>query len=78
MKTNSSARSVVPATELTDVARVNVARRSRRSRLLVHPVLHGNRRYLRALRAAEMVAWEENMPREIAEPFAEAMARTHE
>ena len=40
-----------------------------------HPVLVGDRNYLRALRAAEMAAWEAGLPFELAELFNEAMAR---
>jgi hypothetical protein len=43
-------------------------------RVTAHPVLNGNREYLRALRAAEMAAWEASLPLDLAEPFAHAMA----
>lgn len=42
----------------------------------VHPVLQGNHRYLRALRAAEMAAWDASLPREVAQSFAETVARS--
>jgi hypothetical protein len=41
-----------------------------------HPVLRGERNYLRALRAAEMAAWEASLPLELATSFAEAVAET--
>jgi hypothetical protein len=40
----------------------------------VHPVLHGDRNYLRALRAAEMAAWDAGLPLALAGPFAETIA----
>ena len=40
----------------------------------VHPVLRGDHKYLRALRAAEMAAWEAGLPLELARRFAEVMA----
>jgi hypothetical protein len=49
-----------------------------RRQQVVHPVLRGRRSYLRALRAAEMIAWERNLPRELAGPFTEAMARSQQ
>lgn len=41
----------------------------------VRPVLHGDHRYLRALRAAEMAAWDASLPRDLAQTFAESIAR---
>ena len=41
----------------------------------VHPVLVGNRDYLRALRAAEMAAWEAGQPMALATSFSEVVAR---
>ena len=40
----------------------------------VHPILHGDHKYLRALRAAEMAAWDAGLPLELARRFAEAIA----
>ncbi len=42
----------------------------------VHPVLHGNHKYLRALRLAEMAAWEASLPLDMAQSFAETIARS--
>jgi len=42
----------------------------------VHPVLHGHHKYLRALRAAEMAAWDASLPLDIAQSFAETVARS--
>ena len=42
--------------------------------IVAHPVLSGSRNYLRALRAAEMAAWEASRPLKFPAPFAEAMA----
>jgi hypothetical protein len=42
----------------------------------VHPILRGERKYLRALRAAEMAAWEEGLPLDLARSFAAAIAET--
>lgn len=53
------------------------ASKSRRARATAHPVLRGERKYLRALRAAEMAAWDANLPRELAEPFAAALAASN-
>jgi len=47
-----------------------------RVEIAAHPVLRGNRNYLRALRAAEMAAWEASLPLELAVPFARAVAAT--
>jgi hypothetical protein len=47
-----------------------------RVEIVTHPILSGSRNYLRALRAAEMAAWEANLPRELAAPFAEVVAET--
>jgi hypothetical protein len=44
----------------------------------VHPQLSGNRGFLRALRAAEMAAWEASLPLELSRPFAEAVARSEQ
>ena len=48
----------------------------RRVNAVAHPVLRGERKYLRALRAAEMVAWERSLPLNLAQSFAEAVAET--
>ena len=40
----------------------------------VHPILRGDQKYLRALRAAEMAAWEAALPLELAKTFAEVIA----
>ena len=40
----------------------------------VHPILRGDHKYLRALRAAEMAAWEAGLPLELANTFAQAVA----
>ena len=40
----------------------------------VHPILRGDHKYLRALRAAEMAAWEAGLPLELAKTFAEVIA----
>jgi hypothetical protein len=50
--------------------------RHRIPEVTVHPVLNGDHRYLRALRAAEMAAWDASLPREIAKNFAESVARS--
>ena len=42
----------------------------------VHPVLHGDHKYLRVLRAAEMAAWDASLPLDVAQSFAETMARS--
>jgi hypothetical protein len=44
----------------------------------VHPQLRGHRNFLRALRAAEMAAWEASLPLKLAAPFAEAIAQSEQ
>jgi hypothetical protein len=50
--------------------------RQRIARVTVHPVLHGHHKYLRALRLAEMAAWEASLPLDMAQSFAETIARS--
>lgn len=50
--------------------------RRRIPEVTVHPVLNGDHKYLRALRAAEMAAWDASLPREVAQSFAETIARS--
>jgi hypothetical protein len=52
--------------------------RRRIDNVSVHPQLSGNRGFLRALRAAEMAAWEASLPLELSRPFAEAVARSEQ
>jgi hypothetical protein len=52
------------------------APRVRIPHVMVHPVLSGDRNYLRTLRAAEMAAWEASLPLELAKSFAETVAST--
>jgi hypothetical protein len=54
------------------------APRVRIPHVTVHPVLSGDRNYLRTLRAAEMAAWEASLPLELAKSFAETVASTHQ
>lgn len=57
-------------------ARFSARLRIPRVEVVSHPILRGERNYLRALRAAEMAAWEAGLPLELAAPFAEAVAET--
>ena len=50
--------------------------RQRIPNVTVHPVLHGHHKYLRALRLAEMAAWEASLPLDMAQSFAETIARS--
>lgn len=50
--------------------------RQRIANVTVHPVMNGDHRYLRALRAAEMAAWEASLPLDVARSFAETIARS--
>ena len=50
--------------------------RQRIPNVTVHPVLHGHHKYLRALRLAEMAAWEASLPLDMAQTFAETIARS--
>jgi hypothetical protein len=52
--------------------------RQRIDNVTVHPQLSGNRRFLRALRAAEMAAWEASLPLELSKSFAEAVAQSEQ
>ena len=58
----------------TIAARFRAALRIPHVEVTVHPVLRGDRNYLRTLRAAEMAAWEASLPLELATSFAEAVA----
>ena len=58
----------------TIAARFDAALRIPRVEVTTHPVLRGDRNYLRALRAAEMAAWEAMLPLELAASFAKAVA----
>ena len=49
--------------------------RQRIASVTVHPVLHGDHKYLRVLRAAEMAAWDASLPLDVAQSFAETVAR---
>ena len=60
----------------TMVARFRAALRIPHVEVTVHPVLRGDRNYLRALRAAEMAAWEASLPLALATSFAEVVAAT--
>jgi hypothetical protein len=60
----------------TLAARFRAALRIPRVEVTTHPVLRGDRNYLRALRAAEMAAWEASLPLELAASFAHAVAFT--
>jgi hypothetical protein len=64
------------ATAQTIAARFRAALRIPRVEVAAHPLLRGNRNYLRALRAAEMAAWEASLPLDLATSFAEAVAAT--
>ena len=55
-------------------ARFPAALRIPRVEVTAHPVLRGDRNYLRALRAAEMAAWEASLPLALASSFAQAVA----
>ena len=50
--------------------------RQRIPRVTVHPVMNGSHKYLRALRLAEMAAWEASLPLDVAQSFAETIARS--
>ena len=50
--------------------------RQRIPNVTVHPVLLGEHKYLRALRMAEMAAWEASLPLDVAQSFAETIARS--
>jgi hypothetical protein len=50
--------------------------RQRIPNVTVHPVLHGHHKYLRTLRLAEMAAWEASLPLDMAQSFAETIARS--
>ena len=50
--------------------------RQRIASVTVHPVLNGDHKYLRVLRAAEMAAWDASLPLDVAQSFAEVIART--
>jgi hypothetical protein len=52
--------------------------RRRTDNVTVHPQLNGNRGFLRALRAAEMAAWEASLPLELSKSFAEAVAQSEQ
>lgn len=58
----------------TIAQRFPAALRIPRVEVATHPVLRGDRNYLRALRAAEMAAWEASLPLDLAASFAETMA----
>jgi len=60
----------------TIAARFRAALRIPHVEVTMHPVLCGDRNYLRALRAAEMAAWEASLPLELAKSFAEVVAAT--
>ena len=50
--------------------------RQRIPSVIVHPVLHGDHKYLRVLRAAEMAAWDASLPLDVAQSFAQTVARS--
>jgi hypothetical protein len=64
------------AAALSIAARFAGRLRIPRVAVTAHPVLTGNRNYLRALRAAEMAAWEAGLPLKLAASFAETIAET--
>jgi hypothetical protein len=64
------------AAALSIAARFTARLRIPHVAMTAHPVLTGDRNYLRALRAAEMAAWEAGLPLPLAASFAETIAET--
>lgn len=60
----------------TDFIEARFQPRRRIASVTVHPVLNGDHKYLRLLRAAEMAAWDASLPLDMAQSFAESIARS--